>query len=72
MATNRDLEILAKIRELEALLQAGETSTTIDGTTSTVDLNVVRSQLADLRRRHSGSRLRRPILSSVDLSRAMR
>lgn len=59
----------AKIAELEAILQAGETSTTIDGTTTTVDLNVIRQQLNELRANDDdeANRLRKPTVATICL-----
>ena len=40
----------AKIAELRALLQSGVTSSTVDGTSSSVSLDEIRRQLAELER----------------------
>ncbi len=39
-----------KIRELREVLQSGVTSASVDGTSTTVDLNEIRRQLAELER----------------------
>ena len=57
----------AKIDELTATLQAGETSTSIDGTTTSIDLDAIRKERQDLISKSKSHQLRRPRLSSVNL-----
>lgn len=64
-------QIDAKITELTETLQSGETSTTIDGTTTTVDLDCVRQERDNLAAQSKKQRLKRPRLSSVNLGGAM-
>ena len=61
----------AKIAELRAILEAGATSTTIAGTSVTVDLDQVRKQLSRLMAEDDTQRSRRPRLSSVNLGKLM-
>jgi hypothetical protein len=50
-----------KIAELEALLDAGVTQTTVDGVSTSIDLDVVATRLAALKRRAWADRTgRRP------------
>lgn len=58
-----------RIAALRAILEAGVTSTTVDGTSVAIDLAQVRLELNRLVRTDSASQLRRPRLSSVNLSR---
>lgn len=69
---DRQFKIDDRICAIEEALAIGETSTSIDGTTTTIDLDAMRIELASLRRQSIKSRLRRPVLSSVNLSGAMR
>lgn len=55
----------ARIAELEALLQSGVTSTSINGTTTTVDLSEIRRQLDILRRTDDTQAGNKPRMSSI-------
>lgn len=61
----------AAIAELRALLQAGETQTTIAGTSVTLDLDQIRKELSRLMAEDDIQRSRRPRLSSVNLGKLM-
>ena len=56
----------AQIAELEAVLREGITTTTVAGTTTTVDLDVVRKQLAELRRTDDTQVSRKPRIATLD------
>lgn len=58
-------ELCDKIAELQGILLAGETSSTIDGTTSVIDLNVVRQQLDMLNRQRDALLGRVPLKPRV-------
>jgi hypothetical protein len=58
----------ALIAQLEAILQAGVATVTIDGTTTTYDLESVRRQLADLRRTDTTQNTRKPKCASLNTS----
>jgi hypothetical protein len=61
-------DLLAKIAELEQILLSGETTVTIDGTTTTVDLDVIRQNLSLLYRQRdqqAGVAERKPRMSSI-------
>ena len=63
-------EIDIKIKEMEQALLSAETSTSIDGTVTSVDLNVLRSELARLRRQRdaqAGLQVRKPRVSTIDV-----
>lgn len=66
MADNTD-----KIASLRTILESGVTSTSVDGTTVSVDLNQVRAELSRLLAEDNTQRVRRPRLSSVNLGRLM-
>lgn len=66
MALTQD-QIAAKIAELEAVLQSGVTTININGTVTTVDLNVIRQQLANLRQQSTTERSRKPRIASIYL-----
>lgn len=55
----------ARIAELEAILQEGATTVTVDGTTTVIDLEIVEQQLNQLRRDNTATADRRPRLSSI-------
>lgn len=57
------------IADLEEVLNAAETSTTVDGTSSTVNLNAARKRLAQLKREHTGTEtyMVRPIMQQIRL-----
>lgn len=56
----------ARIAELEAILQGGVTTITVAGTTTTADLNVIRQQLAELRRTDDSQVSRKPRIATID------
>ena len=58
----------ARIAELRATLEAGVTSTSIAGTTVSVDLSQIRIELTRLLAEDDTQRARRPRISSVNLS----
>ena len=58
----------AKIAELEAILQSGVTTITIAGTTTQIDLNVIRRQLQDLRATDDTQAARKPRIATLDVS----
>ena len=58
-----------RIAELQDILAGGESSVTNDGVTVQYDLDQVREELNRLRRTDASSQLRRPRLSSVNISR---
>lgn len=55
-----------EIARLEAILDAGASSTDVDGTRVSYDLDKVRQRLAELKRLQD--KARRPRSSSIDLS----
>lgn len=57
----------AKIAELRAILQSGVTTISVDGTTTTVDLNQIRLELRQLIAEDDTQKTRKPRLSSVNL-----
>lgn len=57
-----------RIAELEAILEGGETSISVDGVSVQYDQNQVRQELQRLRATDTASQLRRPRLSTVNLS----
>jgi hypothetical protein len=61
-----------RIAEIRELLQSGLTSTNIDGTTEQMDLASLRTELRQLMAEDNTQRIRKPRLSSVDLSRLRR
>lgn len=58
----------ARIAELEAILRSGVTTRTINGTTTTVDLTVIRQQLTSLRQQDDTQAIRKPRIASMNLS----
>lgn len=58
----------AKIAELEAILQQGITSISVAGTTTQIDLNVIRQQLRDLRATDDTQATRKPRIATLDVS----
>ena len=58
-------ELKAKIAELEATLQSGITATTVAGTTTSIDLDVVRRQLAELRHQDTTQVDRKPRIATI-------
>lgn len=57
----------AQIAELRAILQSGVTTRTINGTTTTVDLNVIRQQLAALMSQDDSEKSRKPRVATIYL-----
>ena len=57
----------AKIAELEEILQSGVTTVVVDGTTTTVNLDVIQRQLNELRQSNTATADRRPRLSSIQM-----
>ncbi len=57
----------ARIAQLRKILQAGVTSTNIDGTSVSVDLDQVRTELQQLMREDDTQRIRKPRVSSVNI-----
>lgn len=60
-------EIREKIVELRDTLESGVTSVTVDGTTTQIDLNVVRRQLAELESQLPEGRKRKPRSARIRL-----
>jgi|GEM_PF-2238413 len=60
-------DIREKIIELRDLLESGVTSISVDGTTTSIDLNVVRRQLANLEAQLPEGRRRRPRAARIRL-----
>lgn len=58
----------AKIAELEAILDAGVTTINVEGTVTTIDLNVIRQQLRDLRATDDTQKTRKPRIATLDVS----
>jgi len=58
----------AKIAELQAILQAGANSVSVDGTTVSYDLAEVRRQLRELMANDRTQSGRRPVAASINLS----
>lgn len=59
----------ARIAQIEQILRSGVTSSSVDGTQITIDHESLRKELRKLRAEDDVQRLRRPRISSVDLSR---
>ena len=57
----------AKIAELQAILQAGANSVSVDGTTVAFDLAEVRRQLRELMASDRTNSGRRPVAASINL-----
>lgn len=57
----------AKIAELQAILQAGANSVSVDGTTVAYDLAEVRRQLRELMANDRTQSGRRPVASNINL-----
>ncbi|MBS0207224.1 MAG: hypothetical protein JSS49_30475 [Planctomycetes bacterium] len=57
----------AEIERLRAILREGVTTVSVGGTTTTVDLNVIRQQLRDLERTDDIEGSRKPRISSIDV-----
>lgn len=57
----------AKIAELEAILQSGATSVTVDGVVTQIDLAEVRRQLRELRASDDTQKKRRPLATRIRL-----
>lgn len=57
----------AKIAELRAILQSGVTTVSVAGTTTTIDLNVIRQQLRELERTDDTEGARKPRMTSLDV-----
>lgn len=57
-----------RIADIRAILQTGVTSTNVDGTQVTLDLDQLRRELLQLVREDDSQRRRKPRLSSVNLS----
>lgn len=55
-----------KIAELEAILQQGITTSTVAGTTVTMDLDLIRRQLAELRRQDDTQAARKPRIATIN------
>ncbi len=70
-AQRRQIDINKRITAIDCLLAEGEDSTTIDGTMSHIDLDALRQERADLRKQSNQYKSRRPVISTVNLSRMM-
>jgi len=57
----------ARIAEIEAILQAGAVSVTIDGVSVTYDFDTLRSELRKLRQADDVEKSRRPTSTTVRL-----
>lgn len=57
-----------KIAELEAILETGATTVTVDGQTIVRDLDVVRSQLRRLQADDTTDKNRRPVSARINLA----
>jgi hypothetical protein len=67
-SSNAAQDLREKIEELERLLLSGETTVSIDGTTTTIDLDVIRQNLSLLYRQRDqqlGVAERKPRMSSI-------
>jgi len=58
----------AKIAELEAILETGATTVTVDGQTIVRDLDVIRAQLRRLQADDNTDKNRRPVTARIKLS----
>ena len=58
-----------RIAEIRAILTSGVTSTNVDGTTIQLDLDSLRRELHQLQREDDGQHVRKPRVTSVNLSR---
>ena len=61
-------EIRTRIDEIDAILQSGAKSVTVDGTTTTWDHDSLRSERAELERRLSPTTRRRPFILKPNIS----
>lgn len=61
----------ARITELRAILQSGVTTISINGTTTNVDLNQIRTELRQLMAEDNTQKSRRPRLASLNLRNLM-
>ncbi len=66
MATDNSL----KIAKIKAILEAGATSVSVDGTSVTYDFEQLRTQLRQLQLADDAQKGQRPVVFSLDLSRA--
>lgn len=57
----------AEIARLRAILREGVTTVSVGGTTTAVDLNVIRQQLRELERTDDTEGARKPRISSIDV-----
>lgn len=57
----------AEITRLRQILRSGVTTMVVDGTTTTIDLNVIRQQLRELERTDDVEGTRKPRVSSLGL-----
>lgn len=58
----------AKIAAIRAALESGATTVTVDGTTTTLSPDSLRTELRRLMAEDTAQRAKRPVLASVDLS----
>lgn len=58
-----------RIKEIRKILQSGLTSSTVDGTTFTYDLDALRSELNQLIREDDSQRMRKPRITSINIAR---
>lgn len=60
----------AKIKKIDAILEAGATSVTIEGVTTTFDFDQLREQRRLLQQADTATGHKRPIFGGIDLSKA--